>query len=416
MKGLTLTVLLLLFIPQKAFSQIDEKDLIGTWLPIGIRQLDQEDYHESPAILLVFEENGTGMRKGTGGNLTDLPFTFKHIGDSLEWNFGGEISKAKVLLLSEDKMTFTWDSTNVLGLIRLPQIDAGISLSEFKQVFENETWEMTIDSRHGPYSILYQFEDHVLDSGLTDYRIWHRDLGLRSYQNGITDAIRQSWTVTETGTLILGIDREFSSLGSFTLLLQGFHTDSMAFSIWDEGIERQVLMKRLEKPSQKQSKKQLNRLTKYKWKFYSEYIPPPESIDTANIMELGIVEDDFVEDSQWYPTGYLRDSTLLLTQKDLDNKLLILDFSKEGKYAIYRDKRLLDEGNWRYLFNKSVLELKSEKAVEMSDGIFGGTLQIISLKKNEMKLYREIEGFLDSQSYHYPYSYLETYKPYRKRK
>lgn len=414
MKGLVPTVLLLLILSERAISQTLEKDILGTWLPVSVMNWEGEYSFPTPALLLVFEQGGKGLRKGTGSNLVTLPFSYRLDSDSLEWNFEENIFKTQLAELKNDLMTIRFDSSYVIDYIRLPQVDAGIELSEFKEALKNQSWELTIGSFNEPTSILYQFEDHVLDSGLTDYRLWSHDLGLRSYQSAITQAIRQSWTVSQQGkTLILGIDREFSLFGSFTLLLKSFSDDRMVFSLWDESGEYEAVMKRLRKPTKKQSKKKLKWLTHHKWRFYSEYIPPPEPIDTAQVMDLGIVIDDFED---LYPDrfpDYEYDSTLLVNQKDLDNQSLILDFSTDRTYRIFRNERLLDQGSWQYLFSETVIELKSTRKEDTGDGIYRGSVQIISLDKNEMQLYRHFESLL-SNSHQQSYSQLETYKPDKK--
>lgn len=187
----------------------------------------------------------------------------------------------------------------------------------------------------------------------------------------------------------------------------------MVFSLWDESGEYEAVMKRLRKPTTKQSKKKLKWLTHHKWRFYSEYIPPPEPVDTAQVMDLGIVIDDFED---LYPDrfpDYEYDSTLLVNQKDLDNQSLILDFSTNRTYRIFRNERLLDQGGWQYLFSETVIELKSTRKEDTGDGIYRGSVHIISLDKNELQLYRHFESFL-SNSQEHSYSYLETYKPDKK--
>ncbi|MCE7993833.1 MAG: hypothetical protein HEP71_17735 [Roseivirga sp.] len=414
MRGFVVAILLLLILSEKAVAQIVQKDILGTWLPISVKNWAGQYSFPVPALLLVFEQEGKGIRKGIGSNLVTTPFSYHLYPDSLEWKFEENTWKTNLPEFKDDLMTIWFDSSHVTDYIRMPQIDSGVEISEFKDALENQTWELTIGSFNEPTSILYQFEDHVLDSGLTDYRLWSHDLGLRSYQSSITQAIRQSWTVSQQGnTLILGIDREFSLFGSFTLLLKSFSDDRMVFSLWDASGEHEAVMKRLHKPTSKQSKKKLKWLTHHKWRFYSEYIPPPEPVDTTQVMDLGIVTDDFED---LYPDrfpDYEYDSTLLVNQKDLDNQSLILDFSTNRTYRIFRNERLLDQGSWQYLFSETVIELKSTRKEDSGDGIYRGSVQIISLDKNEMQLYRHFQSLL-SNSHQQSYSQLETYKPDKK--
>lgn len=192
MKGFVPTLLLLLILSERAISQTLEKDILDTWLPVSVMNWEGEYSFPTPALLLVFEQGGKGLRKGTGSNLVTLPFSYRLDSDSLEWNFEENIFKTQLAELKNDLMTIRFDSSYVIDYIRLPQVDAGIELSEFKEALKNQSWELTIGSFNEPTSILYQFKDHVLDSGLTDYRLWSHDLGLRSYQSAITQAIRQS--------------------------------------------------------------------------------------------------------------------------------------------------------------------------------------------------------------------------------
>ncbi len=411
MRGLVVAILLLSFLRQEAVSQVNEEDLLGTWFPVSVKLWNGDYSYGPPALILVFEKEGKGIRKGTGANIVDIPFTYQLGQDSLELVFEGRRGKIRAPVLIGNQMTIQFDSTRITDFIRLPKLDAGIELSEFRESLKNQTWELTIGSSQEPTSILYQFEDHVLDSGLTDYRLWSKDLGLRTYHFGIVDAIRQSWTVSQHyKTLILGIDREFSLMASFTLLLQSFTDDSMIFSYWDQNIEHQAFLKRLNKPSERQSAKRLHWLTQTKWQFYSEYIPPPDT-DTTNIMDLGMVKDDFEELDNG---GYKHDSTAVIQQTDLDERLLLLEFKQDRTYEISRENRILDQGTWKYFFNQTVIQLNSNKEPYNADGIYGGDIKIESIKRNEIKLYRNLKQLLDD--YHSePYSHLETYIPYRQR-
>ncbi|GAB5527637.1 MAG: hypothetical protein Roseis2KO_55090 [Roseivirga sp.] len=412
MKGLIPAILLLLVVSEGAISQTVEKDILGAWLPISVKNWEGQYSSPTPVLLLVFEQGGKGLRKGTGSNLVTLPFSYRLDSNSLEWNFEENIFKTQLPELQNDLMTIRFDSSYVADYIRLPQIDAGAELSELKEALENQTWELTLGSYREPISILYQFEDHVLDSGLTDHRLWSKDLGLRTYHFGIIDAIKQSWTVSQHGeTLILRIDRGFSSIGSFTLLLKSFSNDFLTLSYWEDDEEQFATMKRLHKPSAKESKKKLKWLTQTKWQFQSEYIPPPDT-DTTNIIDLGMVIDDFEELDDG---GYKHDSTAVIQQTDLDEKLLLLDFQQNGAYRIWREDRILDEGTWKYFFNQTVIQLISNKEPHSADGMYGGDIKIASIRNREIKLYRNLKQLLNDNESD-SYSHLETYKPYRKQK
>ena len=131
------------------------------------------------------------------------------------------------------------------------------------------------------------------------------------------------------------------------------------------------------------------------------------------LLDLGEIHEDF-EQLIPFESAYVKDSTLLIHQQDLDDQSLTLQFHSDRTYSISRLNRQLDHGYWfPFLMGQSIV-LKSAKKDENSDGVYGGIVDITSLKRNSLSLKRRLK-FQKNEVYYTDYSYLETYKPYRKR-
>lgn len=123
-------------------------------------------------------------------------------------------------------------------------------------------------------------------------------------------------------------------------------------------------------------------------------------------MDLGYAVDDFLE----YGEVYTNDSTLLISQEDIDNNSLILKFEETGTYKIYRESRVLDVGKWNMQFNNTIVHLNSDREERLSDGVFGGFIEIKKLKKNKLVIYRSFESSLN-HVIKTGESLLEVYRP-----
>lgn len=416
MKGLVVAILLLLAIHQKASSQINEEDLLGTWFPV-MEQYEDGDtsFFDLNSPIWAFEQDGIGRQEVAGNNAISYPFTYNISGDSLEINGDNGHFRFRLTKGANSSLKIHFDPMSIVTFIHIPSYNTGIDLAELKSALDNDTWEFSIiDYGHSePFSILYQFESQLEDSSIVRHYFHGTTFSLKAYKNGLfADQRGDFWSIGEhEGTQILSIRHEFSWMSSLVFILKKYQEGLLEFSTWEFGRKLKVIARRINKPNFQVLKRNSKILTQTKWQFYSEYIPPPDT-DTTNIMDLGMVKDDFEELDD---KDYRHDSTAVVQQTDLNEKLLLLEFQQDGNYKISREDRILDQGTWKYFFNQTVIQLSSNKEPYKADGIYGGDIKIESINKKEIKIYRNFRQLLNDNNWD-SYSYLETYKPYRKRK
>jgi hypothetical protein len=63
-------------------------------------------------------------------------------------------------------------------------------------------------------------------------------------------------------------------------------------------------------------------------------------------------------------------------------------------------------------FNNTVIHLNSDREERLSDGVFGGYIQIKEIKRNKLMIYRSFENSLNHQIKAVE-SHLEVYRPIR---
>lgn len=425
MRVLLLAISLFLILPAKGFSQINKENLIGTWFPVM-----EQDYDGDTASVLRytqlyrFIDADRGILEEIGTNVNPIPFTYNIVSDSIFIEFDeGKLKNStpwdkRGILLEVDENGFKviFNSTNstkfttTISFIPLPRYEIEESVEELKNELFNEVWEFKMDFEgYGePYKILYQFECKTDSSRVRkDYQ---SSIHLvETFQKLLHQTDPVFWAVGKHDkSLIIRVNDVFSSFRSYIYIVKEVSQNQMKLMVWNRGIAYPVIAKRKKSPPVNKLRKALSKISSTKWQFHSEKIPPP--IDTTGLIILETVVDDFEE---FEP--FERDSTAVIRQNDLDEKLLILEFQSDGTYYIYREERVLDTGSWTPIFNMTQLKLKSARKRSSGNGIYGGTIQIDLLKKNKFRLKRKFEqrspisGTKDE-------SFLETYKPYQKQK
>lgn len=209
-------------------------------------------------------------------------------------------------------------------------------------------------------------------------------------------------------SFVLHIHEVFgSSFSPKNLIIKDIKKGKMSLVYWSDGEELTAEAHKWKKKSVREQNKEIENLTRQAWRIQEEIIPPP--LDTTGLIDLGMAIDDFdeLEDEE-----YKKDSTLIISQEDIDNHSLILEFDKSGTYKIYRESRVLNEGKWTMQFNNTIIKLESKRKAQDGDGIVDGYIEILKVKKNQLILRRV---FKNNLSYHIDtdYSYKEVYKPIR---
>lgn len=419
MKGFAIAILLLSFFHQKGVGQINEEDLLGTWFPV--MELDGQGDTSSfltYSSIYKFSEGNKGLIEDTGLNVKSIQFSYQVISDSVFIRFQDEASKdgnpqsrtARVLSVDENHLKLSLsDPTRTVFFVPLPEYGLAESIQDVKSTLFDEIWEfeMDLEGYGEPYKVLYHFKNET-DSTLVSKNYQSSIHLVATHQKFLHRNDPLFWSVGKhDDAMILRVNDVFSDFQSFIYIIKEVSANSMHLMVWKRGKAYPVTAKRKSPLSDKKVSKINSKLTRTKWQFRSEKIPPP--IDTTGLIILDMVLDDF----ERLPP-YKHDSTSIIRQADLDEKLLHLEFRPNGTYYIYRNERVLDKGIWTPIFNFTQLKLVSSRDRNLGDGIYGGIIEIESLRKNKLLLKRRFEqrSRISGTSDH---SYLETYKPYRKR-
>lgn len=391
-------------------AQINEDDLIGTWFPV--MELEREGY-AVPFItspnLLVFKGQGKGMAEFPGENTREYPFSYKMFTDSIYVKtpyaeFGFAASKP-----DQDQLILTFDDEKDLHFIRLPQYDTGKPLNQLIEVLVGEAWDFAFPTgaQDERYFIKHEF------SPLKDTSKIHLTPRNIVYSSALSyDHYTMEptfWSVSQYGkTLVLNIQSGHPYDWHHTFLIRSFNEDVILADYWTEGLKYEMTIKKSQAQKPGKVARVVKLLTRIKWRFKSEKLPVPNNI-------LDLTSPDWTGDYLEMFPPYNNDSTLLIKQSDLDQKLLILEFNEDKTYKVYRENRVLDEGAWRFVFNGERLMLQSTRDPYISDGVFGGYIFINRIKRNTLEISRDFL-FNQSRGYWNDFSNLETYTPYRKSK
>ncbi len=414
-----LLILMLVLIAYKSKAQISEEDLLGTWFPV-MEQYEDGDTSSflTYSSIYKFSEGNKGIIEDTGLNIEPIQFAYQVISDSIFMRFIDKESKdgnpqsrtAKVLSVDENHLKLSLSGPiRTVFFVPIPEYGLAESIQDVKSTLFDETWEFETDLEgYGePYEVLYHFK-YETDSSLVSEKYQSSIHLVETHQKFFHGNDPLFWSVGKhDDAMILRVNDVFSDFQSFIYIIKEVSTDKMQLVVWKRGKAHAVTAKRQSPLSDKRTRKIHSKLTRTKWQFRSEKIPPP--IDTTGLIILDMVLDDF----ERLPP-YKHDSTSIIRQADLDEKLLHLEFRPNGTYYIYRNERVLDKGTWTPIFNFTQLKLTSSRDRNLGDGIYGGIIEIESLRKRQFKLRRRLEqrSRISGTSDH---SHLETYRPYRKR-
>ncbi len=404
-------MLIFLITPAGAFSQVTEEDLIGTWFPV--MELDEKGdttFFVSTPNLLAFHPNGEGKAEFPGERTKEYPFSYKVFTDSIYAETQNNSLFFQAIKPHKDRLTLIFSKEQTISFVRLPEYSYSKNLEALEETLSGGTWEFPLPDYERKDLLLFQYElSHLKDSSRTHRTPWNKAYSsLRPYDDDRNKVDGLLWSVSQhKNTFVLHIDFGWDIDKYQTFLVKRFDNKSMTVDFWREGIRYEVNVKKLPQPTIKQIAKKVRKLTRFKWRFESEKVP--KTYDSLDIRNWDRTHDYFEE-----LPPYNNDSTLLIKQSDLDQNLLILEFSNDSTYTVYREERVLDTGSWRFIFDDKRLVLQSSKDSGLSDGVFGGYVFIDKVRRNTLKISRD---FLHNQSRSYwnNFSYPETYKPYRKR-
>lgn len=394
------TLSLLLCTSFGAQAQDIPKELLKTWMPVLSTNYEGDTTSQEDLYFITFEN-----KKGVIG-FEDRAFSYEMLNDSINIEFDtDEVVKVALLELESQRLVLSFDPSLIITYIPLPAFDLRKNINEVIESFIGEVWSFDIQTRYGTYNLDIDFSNVLEDSALVRPEYLH--IAKTAHALSIKDDPILWYITKKEEAVILKMKFIYSSvneLGNF--LITDFKNDHIQFSYWEKGKEFYVQAKKWKKKSARKQSKEIESLTRQAWRVQEEIIPPP--IDTTGLINLGYAVDDFLE----YGEVYTNDSTLLISQEDIDNHSLILKFNKTGAYTIYRESRVLDKGTWNMQFNNTILNLKSSGEKRTSDGIFGGFIEIKELKRNKLIIYRSFETRLNHR-YETDKSLWEVYKPVR---
>ena len=401
-------VLLLAVMPTALLGQRFD-DLIGkTWMPVSVQRIEGEYLqHHQNYPLFTFLSNGKGKVERPASNRVEWDFDYRIKGDSILYDFHDENIRYVsdiIVQVSSDSLSLLTESGDILNLIPLAPTIAPLDSASLQEIFTGKSFEFTTTEEYLNFRAeFFPIKEPVWWDSL--YR--HHDVP-NIFIPEFYDSYQSSsvWSAgIQAGSMLLRIEVVISSeLDLGPLVITKVGANEIELMTWYYGQPIQYTAREI--PTSKAIS--LNKLTRYAWRFKSEHVPPPP--DTTALIYMGRVEDDFDQ----IDLEYVKDTTLLIHQQDLNDRSLTLQFHPDRTYSISRLNHQLDHGYWFPFVMNQFLVLKSAKRFTKSDGIYGGVIDIKELKKNRLKLKRKLT-YQKDEIYHFDNSYLETYKPYRKR-
>ena len=396
----TLSLLLCTFIGVRA--QDIPKELLKTWMPIMTQDYKGDTIYQQGLNFLTFEQESGHFE------LPNQEFTFEVDQDSVIFynqTFGR--LPAKIIELQNDRLILFLDSSLVVTYIPLPNFENKAEQGDIDATISDNIWSFRFLLDDGEYFHLdIEFLDHLQDSSIVGYQYLSLAKTAKFKPSSVFD--QATWYVDKhQNTFALHINEVFGTpFGLEKLIIKRIHKDKMSLVYWSDGEELTAEAYKWKKKSIHKQSNEIENLTRQAWRIQEEIIPPP--IDTTDLMDLGYVMDDFLE----YDEVYINDSTLIISQEDIDNHSLILKFEETGAYKIYRESRVLDEGKWSMQFNNTIVQLDSDNEERLSDGVLGGFIEIKELKRNKLIIYRSFATRLNHQEERNE-SLWEVYKPVR---
>tara|TARA_R110001592_G_scaffold4056_3_gene22787 strand:- start:245 stop:1450 length:1206 start_codon:yes stop_codon:yes gene_type:complete len=378
------------------------KELLKTWMPVlSTNYKGDTTYQEGPSFI-TFEQEGGHFE------LPEQKFTFNITQDRINFFLEtGPKQSVKLIELQSDRLVLSYDSSMIITYIPLPNFEQKMDLSDINAIISDNIWSFRLPgARDDFFDFKMEFFDYLQDSGIVNYQYINLVKTVKFYPPSDFDQVL--WYVDRhQNTFVIHIKQIFSSIfGLEKLAIKDIGNNKMDLVYWLAGQEVNITAHKWKKKSIHKQSKEIENLTRQAWRIQEEIIPPP--IDTTGLMNLGYVVDDFLE----YGEEYIYDSTSLIYQEDIDSHSLILKFDKTGGYKIYRESRVLDEGKWSMGFNNTLIQLNSDKEERLSDGVFGGYIQIKEIKRNKLMIYRSFENSLNHQIKAVE-SLLEVYRPIR---
>ncbi|WP_323755345.1 hypothetical protein [Roseivirga sp.] len=402
---------LLLCTSASVLAQDIPKELLKTWMPIMTQNYkgDTLAYITSSSITFwSFNENRNGYLISPGTTVKkNFTYTIA-TSDSLNLNIGGlEGVYAKIAELTDDRLVMVIDSNEVNTFIPVPSFQDKTNSGAIKGMLFGKTWTFTSDH---PYPLKYDihFLPSLEDSSFVLSEYYNQTYSARL--NGPLGLDRSFWGLANHGgTPILSIPmtNRTGMIDEFqALLVKNVDRTKITFAYWYKGEEFELTATKWKKKTSRVQRKDIENLTRQPWRIQEEATPLPT--DTVEFIGSVGFSTYLLDEGE----AYVNDSTSLISQEDIDNHSLILKFDKTGKYRIYRESRVLDEGKWSFQFNNSIIYLISEREEILTDGIFGGYIKVQKLTNNRFIVKRVFKAKLNKYFWDEE-SLWEVYKPVR---
>ncbi|WP_141655418.1 hypothetical protein [Roseivirga seohaensis] len=392
------TLSLLLCTSIGVIAQDIPKELLKTWMPVLSTNYEGDTTSQEDLYFITFEN-----KKGVIG-FEDRAFSYEMLNDSINIEFDtDEVVKVALLELERERLVLSFDPSLIITYIPLPAFDLRKNINEVIESFIGEVWSFDIQTRYGTYNLDIDFSNILEDSALVRPEYLH--IAKTAHALSIKDDPILWYITKKEEAVILKMEFIYSSvneLGNF--LITDFKNDHIQFSYWEKGKEFHVQAKKWKKKSAHKQSKDIENLTRQAWRIEKEIIPKSKDSGFEAMLNQYFIEFEELHNEI--------DSTLFISQEDIDNHSLTLKFEETGAYKIYRESRVLDEGKWSIQFNNTIIQLNSDKEERLSDGVFGGFIEIKELKRNKLIIYRSFETRLNHQEERNE-SLWEIYKPVR---
>jgi hypothetical protein len=376
-------------------------ELLKTWMPILSQDYTGDTTYKEDLYFITFNRDGGHFE------LPEQKFKFDLSQDSLNITIEtGEFFRLKLVELEKDRLVLFHDSSLIITYIPLPNFEQTIDLNILESSLSNSVWSFNLPNyKNSFFDFNVEFYDILQDSSIVNYQ----------YINTLKTAIlyspnnvgRMLWYVDKHHTTpVIHIKQMFGSfLPIENLIIKDIGKDKMTFAFWSGGLQIGIEARKWKKKSVRKQNRELENLTRQAWRVREEITPKSKGSGLDAILNQYFIEFEGL--------NYQMNSTLFISQEDIDNHSLILKFDQTGVYSILREDQILDEGRWNTQFNNTVILLKSNRVKDsFNDGILGGYIDISQLKKNKLVIYRSFNNSIDlEQSTNQ--SKQEIYRPIR---
>lgn len=407
------SMLLTLFLIQPVTKAQEKDPLINTWLPINVTDYTGESDSWGRSIMfsiITFQANDT-MALTYGGTDYKKKFFYRLHSDTLELKESeAESDYFKVLERSEDRLRIFFDSFNIVTYQPFEVGNISIDHTKLKKHLTSNIWTFKQVKSEYKQELLIDFRLGIQDSSLIQPKFIPHANDVYFKGSIYLNDDPYVWYISEFyNTLLLRIEGVgFSSFIGIPSLffIESYNKKRLRAYCWMNG-EKMFFVAKADK-MKAAHKENLDLLFTSKWRFESDKFEKIKRRDTKGLMDLGMAEDNFYELTE---PVYIHDSTFVISEDDLKQKRLVLEFEKNGAYRIYREARIIDSGKWKGYFNSTQLTIQSDKKYD-SDGIIRGYIEILHLTKNKLVLRREFLTRLNGEN-EIVSSKIETYRPIR---